>query len=282
MIAWIASLQPVLIAGLLVWTGLPKAKGVDPAVAKAAAVSKLVGERRAVLALRLVGAAELAVAAALLLPVGRSAAAAGSLLLALGFLGYLGYAKIAAPESSCGCSAAAQERIATRHFARAGLLGLVSALALAGSVGLFGAPTGWWVAGWLAAPVAATALLLAEAAGFAMLSPEQDRYWLVPLRALKVRLTHPLGDTATDEVPLLATLQRLQVSEAYRQVGTMIISDVLDSWDSGEWRILEYAARRDGKRTTAVFAVPLHRDDPDAIRVVFVDETREEAVTAPA
>lgn len=284
MIGWIASLQPLLIAAVLVFTGVAKLRGfANPELAKQTAMSRLVGEERAAAALRLTGAVELCVALALLLPFGAPAAAGASTLLAVGFLGYLGYARTAAPESGCGCTSGRPERVTPRHFARAGLLLLSSAVALAGSVGLLGAGAmAWWGQTLIGAPVVAAALLLAGAALFGALSPEYDRHWLVPLRQLKVRLTHPLGDTAGGEVPLLATVEQLQLSEAYRQVGTTITSDVLDSWDEGEWRILEYAVRREGQRATAVFAVPLHRYEPDAVRVAFVDESREEPVSAPA
>ncbi|MGH3715614.1 MAG: hypothetical protein ACRDT4_19465, partial [Micromonosporaceae bacterium] len=136
----------------------------------------------------------------------------------------------------------------------------------------------WWpgalAAGWLASMVLVAVVL----AGFVMLSSELDRHWLTPLRHLKVRLTHPLGDTVSSDVPLLATLQRLQVSDAYRQVGATLTSDVRDSWDEGQWRILEYAARRDGKPVTAVFAVPLYDDDPGAVRVALVGDAEPAAV----
>ncbi|MQA26931.1 MAG: hypothetical protein GEU94_16045 [Micromonosporaceae bacterium] len=277
--AWSASLQPLVIAALLAFTGVMKLRG-NAERARETALGRLVGKERAAAALRSVGGLELCVVVALLLPFGRPVTAGASALLAAGFLGYLGYAKVAAPESDCGCTGAAKEPVGWRSFARAGLLGGLSVFALAGALAM--PSSSWWGEAVIAAPLAAAGLTLAELALFGALTPEYDRYWLLPMRQLKVRLTHPLGGFDDGAAPLLATVQQLQVSEAYRQVGTMIASDVRDSWDEGEWRILEYAARRDGQRTTAVFAVPLHRYDPDAVRVAFVDESREEPVSAPA
>ncbi|MFD0447936.1 MauE/DoxX family redox-associated membrane protein [Streptomyces indonesiensis] len=60
---------------------------------------------RAALALRTLGAVELLLAAALLAPPVTPLPGAAAALLGAGFLGYLGYARAAAPGSSCGCTA---------------------------------------------------------------------------------------------------------------------------------------------------------------------------------
>jgi hypothetical protein len=108
-------------------------------------------------------------------------------------------------------------------------------------------------------------------AGAAVLSAEFDPAWLVPLRRLRVRLSHPLAGTGF-EVPLQSTVQQLQRSDAYRQVARLLVSDVREHWDEGEWRLLCYTARRDGRAATAVFAVPRLRYEPAAVRVALVDE----------
>ncbi|MGH3735963.1 MAG: MauE/DoxX family redox-associated membrane protein [Micromonosporaceae bacterium] len=271
-----ASLQPVLIGGLLVWAGAVKLRGLGtPAQVSRNAISRLVGDRWASPAWRTVGGLELVIAAALLLPPVHPAEPAAAALLAVGFLGFLGYAKLAAPDAGCGCLSAKLAPVSWRSFARAGLL-----LAAAVHSTLFA--TTWWPATLAGSPVVSVPLLLVGAAVFCAMSPELDRYWLIPLRRWKVRLTHPLGHTGSATVPLLATLQLLQASPAYRQVGSIVTSDPLDSWDEGEWRILEYAVRPDGRPATAVFAVPLHGDDPDAVRVALIDESREDPVTAGA
>src|SRR5262249_5731398 len=99
------------------------------------------------------------------------------------------------------------------------------------------------------------------------------RYWLVPLRKLKVRLTHPLAGSQ-DVVPLHATVTQLQRSEAYRQVAPLLASDLREHWDADEWRILCYSARYQDPPATAVFAVPRLRAQPAAVRVSIVDEDR--------
>ncbi|MFF5073456.1 hypothetical protein ACFY2R_20225 [Micromonospora olivasterospora] len=73
----------------------------------------------------------------------------------------------------------------------------------------------------------------------AALSPELDRRWLLPLRQLRVRLTHPLRGGSG--VPLLASVQQLQLSEAYRRVAPLLRSDVQEHWDDGEWRFVGHA-----------------------------------------
>ena len=189
--------------------------------------------------------------------------------LAIGFMGYLTYAVIAAPQASCGCLGASHAPVSWRSFARAGVL-LLAALAAAV------AGTAWWSA---IRTARVDAVLAAEAAMFVALSPELDQYWLVPLRKMRARLTNPLAG-APDVVPLHATVTQLQRSEAYRRVAALLASDVREHWDADEWRIRCYAARYQDRPATAVFAVPLLREDPAAVWVSFVNE--EAALSEPA
>src|SRR5690606_3941458 len=119
-------------------------------------------------------------------------------------------------------------------------------------------------------PLTGSATLLAEAAALVTLSPELDRVWLLPLRRLRARLTHPL--TGGSGVPLLASVQQLQQSAAYRRVAVLLRSDVHEHWEEGDLRLVCYAARHQGRRATAVFAVPRLRYEPDAVRVALVDD----------
>ncbi len=198
---------------------------------------------------RTVGAVELATAVAVfIVPI-------VAVPLALGFLVFLGYRKVTRPESSCGCTSAQPSPIGVRHFARAGLL-------LAAAVHAV-----------IAAPASLQAALVVSALEllvFALVSPDLDRWWLYPLRRLKVKLTHPLADTATGDIPLLATVQQLQRSEAFRRVGGLLRSDVVESWDEGEWRILRYTIGHEGELADAVFAVPRLTDEPDRIKLAIV------------
>jgi hypothetical protein len=123
-------------------------------------------------------------------------------------------------------------------------------------------------------------VLVVEAA-FVMLSAELDRYWLLPLRRFRLRLSHPLAGTATDDVPLAATQRRLLLSPAYRAVNGLLRSDIHDYWDDGDWRFVSYTARYDGRPATAVFAVPHNDPTPESVRVAVVDETSGQTLYRP-
>ncbi len=261
---WILAIQPVFLAAVLGWSGTAKLAG--GARVAGSALHRLVGARLAVPAYRAVGAVELAVAVALLALPGPAGAVAAA-VLASGFLGYLGYAAVATPKASCGCLGKSRAPLSWRAFARAGLL-------LLAALGGIAADTAWWSG---IRPAGTGTLLTGEAALFVMLSAELDRYWLLPLRRLRVRITRPLAG-ASDEVPLHATVTQLQRSQAYREVAALLTSDVREYWDTGEWRIVCYAARYRNQSATAVFAVPRLRDDPAAVRVSFVDDEALEPV----
>jgi hypothetical protein len=257
---WMAAAQPLFLAVVLAWSGRLKLVGGDIRHrAEKTALHRLLGDRWAVPAYLTVGGVEIALALALLATPGRPAPIAAA-ALAIGFLGYLGYAATAAPEASCGCMGAGRAPVSRRGVARAGLM-LLAAVAAA-------VPGVAW---WSAIRPASGALLVAEAAAMVALSPELDRHWLVPLRRLRVRLTHPLAG-APDAVPLHATVTRLQRSAAYRRVAPLLSSDVREHWDVDGWRIVCYAARHDDRPATAVFAVPLRPDEPAEVRVSIVDE----------
>jgi len=224
------------------------------------ALPRLVSEKRAAPAYRAVGAVEAMIALALLAPPVLPIEAIAAVALAVGFTGYLIYAKIVVPEASCGCVGASAKPVGRRAIGRALLL-------LATAVEASTASTGWWSAG------SATAVLVLEAASFVMSSAELDRYWLLPLRRMRLRITHPLSGTATDAVPLAATQRRLLLSPAYRAVNGLLRSDIHDYWDDEDWRFVSYTARYDGRPATAVFAVPHHDSPPESVRVAVVDET---------
>jgi hypothetical protein len=195
---------------------------------------------------RTVGVLELAVAVAVFfVPVTGA-------LLAAGFIGFLAYRRSTKPESSCGCTSAKRTPIGTRHFARAGLLLLASVVSPPVSVAM------------------AVAVSTLEFAIYCALSPELDRWWLFPLRRLRVQLTHPLAGATTADIPLHATVQQLQRSETFRRVGGLLRSDVVESWDEGDWRILRYTIGYQDGLADAVFAVPRLTDEPERVRVAIV------------
>lgn len=251
----IAAPQPYVIAAFLIWAALMKllSRGMR-AQAGRTALAGLVGPARAVPVLRLAGLAELAVAAALLLPPVSPWEGAAAAALSAGFVAYLAYSYRAAPAASCGCLGTHSRPVNWRGFARAGLLFAMSVAAV-------------WAGPYrLDAPLAL--LGAAEAAALLLLSPELDRHWLRPSRRLLVRLRRPLAVPAPGPVPLEVSLRLLYLSPAYCTASAHLTSDVQDVWDEDGLRFLSYAAR--GR--TAVFAVPLSGGDPAAVRVVLVDE----------
>ncbi|MER6001379.1 MauE/DoxX family redox-associated membrane protein [Nonomuraea angiospora] len=246
----IAATQPYVIALFLAWAGLMKLFSRRMRVqAGQTALARLVGAARAVPALRIVGVAELAVAAVLLLPPVSPWEGAMAALLSAGFLAYLTYSYVAAPTSSCGCLGAHSRPVDVRAFARAGLLLAASLLAVPADPG---------------PPL--VALGLAEAVALMALSAELDRYWLTPLRQLRVRLRGPLVAQPSEHVPLGASLHLLYRSPAYCSASAQITSDVQDTWDEDGLRFVVFGARE----RTAVFAVPLAGNDPSRVLVTLV------------
>jgi len=267
---WWMALQPVLLAAVLGWAGAVKLSGRQAAaVARRTALRTLLGEWRAVLAYRAVGFAEMSVAVVLFGAGPRWLGAAGAVALTGGFLAYLGYARAAAPQSSCGCLGRRRTPVAWRSFVRGGLL-------LAAALAALASPVAWRDAV-RSRPAVAVTVLLAEVALVVVFSPELDHTWLVPLRQARVRLTHPLAsDPGT--VPLLASVQQVQLSPAYQRVAPLLRSDVREYWDDGDWRFLAHAARYENRPVTAVFAVEREHPDPDAVRVAIVDEQSGETL----
>lgn len=267
MLQTLAALAPLPVGVLLLVASRVKLLSASaPQAAKRSALRKLVGDDRVVGAYRAVGVGELVLGALLVLPPSSAVEAGAAAVVSAGLLGYLGYARIAAPQSSCGCLSEKVAPVRWRAFARAALMLVTSAAGLA-------AP-GFWLGAVLDSPVATVVVLVAWFAVAAALSEELDEYWLVPLRRLRVRLSHPLGRFIPG-IPLVTTTDKLYRSETYRSVVGVLRSDVLESWDEGEWRIVTFAARTDDGPATAVFAVPLVGDEE--IRVVLVPA--EEPVT---
>lgn len=282
MIPIVSDLAPLVCGVLLAVTGAGKLFGrrVEQLAANTVLVRVLNDGRRAALALRTVGAAELVVAAALLAAPATVAPGVATAALGVGFVAYLGYAKATAPESSCGCSARAEGPIGVRSFARAGLvvLGGVAAAAADGT---------WWTRihhdpGGAAAVVVAAAVLV-----FAV-SADLDRLWLLPLRRLRIRLFgHPLASGPDGQVSVEASVQLLEHSLAWQAASPVVRSALLDHWDDEGWRVLRFAGvveepARDARPVNVLFALDRSATidtSPDpAVRVTVVDDVTEEVV----
>jgi hypothetical protein len=276
-------LAPLVLAGALAWTGGAKLRSRAARQAEDTALARLLpGPRAAALALRAVGAAELVVAAALLLVPLWPLTAVATAALGIGFLGYLGYAKATAPESSCGCASARHTPVTWRSFARAGLVATVGA-------GCAAAQAPWWSAT-AHRPAAAAVIVLIVAAVFAVTSSELDNRWLLPLRRARIRLFgHPLAGPA-GEVPLAATVELLEASLAWQTMTPIIRSGLVDHWDSDGWRILRYTGVHEDpawpRPVSVVFAVDatvtLETVNEPVIRVSVVDEELQETIPTPS
>jgi methylamine utilization protein MauE len=264
MLRVIAAVQPVLLAGVLIPAASIKLFGRHAADgARATALASLLGTTRALPVYRLLGGLELLIGTMLVVPPARTANAVAATALAIGFLGYLGYARRFAPESSCGCLHSRRSiPVSWRSFARGVLLVIAGLLATQ--------TTSYWLDVVVTHPLTATAALTVEAVVVILLSPELGWSHLMRMRHLRSRVPRPL--LSRSGLTLHSTVWQLQHSPAYQKVAGLVHPDIVDSWDHAEWRILCYKARYHGRPATAAFAVPLRRYDPGMVRVALVDE----------
>jgi len=277
------SLAPLLLGVLLAGTGAAKAFGRQVAAQAAGTVLVRVlnDGRRATLVLRATGVLELVVAAGLLAAPATPAPGVAALVLGVGFLGYLGYARVTAPRSSCGCTARGNGPITWRAFVRAGLVA-------AGGAAAVGARTAWW-SQVVRDPVASVLFLAAVTAVLVAVSSDLDHLWLVPLRRTRLKVFgHPLVPGRDDEVPVAASVELLERSLAWVAAAPVVRSGLIDHWESDGWRFLQYAGVHDpegaARPVTVLFAVDPRqtRDTTDnpAIRVTLIDDRTDEPVAA--
>ncbi|MFE5118712.1 MauE/DoxX family redox-associated membrane protein [Streptomyces sp. NPDC056669] len=306
MSALVCALAPLVLAGVLGPAGAGKLFGRGTArQAPRTALARLLRDGgRAALVLRALGAVELLLAAALPAPPATPLPGAAAALLGAGFLGYLCYARAAAPGSSCGCTARQQDAPLTwRAFARA-------AAVLAGGIAAALAQQPWWTVA-ARRPAAALWLVLAAAAALTALSADPDRHWRMPLRRLRLRIaghplartSHPLAATgapmavpaagptaAPTAVPVAATVELLERSRAWQSASRVVRSALLDHWDDGGWRILQFAGVHGGgtaaRPVLVLFAVDaaasLDTVREPAVRVSVIDADSGAPVMATA
>jgi hypothetical protein len=274
MLHLIAAVQPVLLAAVLIPAAHLKLFGGHRADGvRATALASLLGTTRALHAYRFLGILELLIGMLLIAPPARTVNAVAAIGLAIGFLGYLAYARHVGPESSCGCLHSRRATpVSWRSFARAGLLVLAGLLATQAA--------GYWLDVVVAHPLTATAILTVEAVAVVLLSPELGLTRPMQMRHLRSRLPRPL--ISPSGLTLNSSVQQLQHSPAYQRIAGQLHPEILDSWRDQEWRILCYNARHQGRPATAAFAVPLRRYDPGAVRVTLVDEFTGDTLLATA
>ncbi|MFF1421511.1 MauE/DoxX family redox-associated membrane protein [Streptomyces sp. NPDC058280] len=278
------SLAPLVLAGLLGWPGAVKlfSRGTVLQAPKTALARMLSSSERAALVLRGVGAGELLIAAGLLAVPTNPVPGAAAAVLGVGFLGYLGYGRALAPESSCGCSANEDTPITWRAFARAAMV-LVSGVTAA-------AANGTWWSTVSERPAGSLGFLATAAVVLIALSADLDRWWLLPLRRARLRVFgHPLFGTATeDRVPVAASVELLENSLAWQAASPVVRSALLDHWEEGGWRFLlfsgVYGTQEGARPVSVVFALDAtsSRDTPGdpLVRVSFLDADSGEPVGA--
>ncbi|MEW2622117.1 MauE/DoxX family redox-associated membrane protein [Streptomyces sp. NPDC048106] len=275
------NLATLLLGVLLAATGAGKAFGRQVAgqAAGTVLVRVLNDGRRATLVLRATGAAELVVAAGLLAAPATTVPGIAAAVLGVGFLGYLGYARASAPESSCGCTARSNGPITWRAFVRAGLV-------VVGGAAAAGARTAWWTQT-ARHPVASVAFLVVALAVLAAVSSDLDHLWLVPLRRTRLRIFgHPLVPGRDEEVPVAASVELLERSLAWVAAAPVVRSGLIDHWEADGWRFLQFAGVHDpdgaARPVTVLFAVDPRATkdttDKPAVRVTLIDDRTDEPV----
>lgn len=282
MLSLTTGLAPLVLAGLLGWTGAVKvfSRGTAQQAPKTALARMLRSSERATTVLRATGAGELLIAAGLLVVPANPVPGTAAAVLGAGFLAYLGYGRAMAPESSCGCSAREDSPITWRSFARA-------AVVLIGGATVAAAQDTWWSAV-SERPAGALAFLAGAAAVLIALSADLDRWWLLPLRRTRLRVFgHPLlGTAAGNRVPVAASVELLENSLAWQAAAPVVRSALLDHWEDNGWRILQYSgvygAQENARPVAVVFALDATAgrdtgDDP-VVRVSYVDADSGEAV----
>ncbi|MFE7237141.1 MauE/DoxX family redox-associated membrane protein [Streptomyces sp. NPDC057580] len=283
MLSLTTGLAPLVLAGLLGWTGAVKvfSRGTAQQAPKTALARMLRSSERATTVLRATGAGELLIAAGLLVIPANPVPGVAAAVLGAGFLAYLGYGRTMAPESSCGCSAREDTPITWRAFARA-------AIVLIGGAAVAPAQDTWWSAV-SERPAGALVFLAGAAAVLVALSADLDRWWLLPLRRTRLRVFgHPLLGTAAGnhQVPVAASVELLENSLAWQAAEPVVRSALLDHWEDDGWRILQYSGvygdGENARPVAVVFALDATAgrdtgDDP-VVRVSYVDADSGEAV----
>jgi hypothetical protein len=274
MMSLVTALAPLALGAVLAWSGAVKlfGSGARRQAAGTALERYFDDLDRAILALRAVGSAELLVAVGLLAAPGTWPPAAAACCLGVGFLGYLGYAKVAAPESSCGCSAAKEEPVGVTAFVRAGLV-------VAGGVAAAVTAETWWRAA-AGRPAAALVVLVVYAAAAVVLFTDLHRRAMLALRRLRIRIFgHPLPADGR-RVPLDGTVELLERSLAWEAASPLVRSGLLDHWEADGWRFLLYSGERvageEARRVSVLFALDaqdtLDTAKTPAVRVTVLDD----------
>ncbi len=281
MVSLITNLAPLALGVLLAATGVGKVFGrsVAQQAANTALVRILNDGRKATWALRATGIAELLVAAGLLAAPVSAVPAVAATVLGAGFVAYLGYAKVTAPESSCGCTARDSGPISWRSFVRAGLVVLGGALAVA-------AGTAWWTQA-ARSPLSTAGVLVLALAVLVAVSSDLDHLWLTPLRKARIKVFgHPLTAAAAD-VPVEASVQLLERSMAWVAASPVVRSGLVDHWEADGWRFLQFSGVHEtpggGARPVTVLFSLDPRDTVDtapnpAVRVTLIDDVSDELV----
>jgi hypothetical protein len=257
-IKWLSEIQPLVLGCILIWAGAWKI-GVSSAsqAALKSALANIVSPRIAQLSHRFLGLIEFAVGWALLLPPNCKGEKFGVLALGLGFLLYLGLAKLLAPSRPCACMGSKEVPISWRSFGRAGLFFIMAALS--------GEAETFWLQALRGQPLLVV-LAFAEFLLFLAFSPDIEWRWKKPLFSKNfIRIE----DCAFAPEPLSKSLKLLKKSDAFKEFQPFIRGELIDYWREGCWRFFCFPACWDSLEAMAVFAVPIG-GHPQQIRAVLV------------
>jgi len=267
----VADLQALVIGAILLWAGTWKVfvpRSWEIAVRSALA---LLFHRKSTIRgiYRLVGVTELTVGLLLLLPPYHQWEMGLASGVAAAFVVYVLFSLKAAPGRPCGCLGGHETTISGRTLARAGL---VLMLALVGWTAQHFWLTAIVTNPWLLGLVGVETLLLAA------LSPELGWSRIKPLAHMNRRLQPQAElDCAVASAPMSETWEQLRLSDSFQSLTRYLKSDVLESWRDGCWRFLCFEAEYEGRKATAVFAVPVLRQ-PHRVRAAIVDHVEDEVL----
>lgn len=266
MLADVANLQLLVVGLILLWAGTWKVFFTSSKeIALRSALALLFHREKTVRAVyQLAGLIELSVGSLLLLPQYHKWEVALAIGLTLVFVIYLAFSMKVAPERPCGCLGGRSVGVSWRTLARAGLLLSLSVLAWFGN-------SSWLtsVAGqpWLLVLGVLEALLLV------LLSP--DLGW--NLKNVIVAVKRLLQTNSV--LKLFAPLERHEAVQLLRESypfhalsNCCLQKGPMESWHNNSWYFLTYNAIYEGRRATAVFAIPLSRH-VENVHCVLVDES---------
>jgi hypothetical protein len=266
MTANVIALQPLVLGIVFGITGLWKLLVPrSQELVTHSALGAIFGSRAAQRIYQLVAVGEFGVATILLVVPGWAWASRMATARAASFVAYLLISMKVAPSRPCACVGRREVPITWRTIFRAGLICAFSILG-------WGARESWQATlvshpAYLGIAGGQLLLLVAMSPEFTLL-----RSGSAPRPSSEPPTTTNEMDCASALVPMSKTLEQLHSSVAYAKLSDFLHADMLEHWREGCWRFLSFDARFEGRKATAVFAVPVS-NEPHRVRGALVDET---------